>query len=128
MVDNIRNEFINILQNVSWMDDKTRVKAIKKAQIMVSHIGYPDELLDNNKIEEYYKNLEMKPDDLLLNTLQLNVFYINRKFNRLRQPINKTNWQTHTKPTTANAFYHSTEISICMLCIFIFQLYNNNCY
>lgn len=39
MVDDIRSAFIDVLNNVTWMDEKTRVEAIKKAKLLTSHIG-----------------------------------------------------------------------------------------
>jgi neprilysin len=33
-------------------------------------------------------------------------------FNRLRQPVNKTDWITHGRPAVVNAYYSSIENSI----------------
>lgn len=90
LVNYIREEFINVLHQVSWMDDKTRGEAIKKAKLITNHVGYPNELADNNKLEEFFKDLDMEPDNLLLNTLRLNVFSIDLRFNKLREAVNKT--------------------------------------
>lgn len=54
MVSDIRAEFEEILNEVDWMDEKTRANAIDKARSMSTHIAYPDELLDNRKLEEFY--------------------------------------------------------------------------
>lgn len=54
MVSDIRVEFEEILKNVDWMDEKTRINALEKAKSMSTHIAYPDELLDNRKLEEFY--------------------------------------------------------------------------
>lgn len=112
MVDNIRDEFINLLYDVSWMDEETREEAIKKAKALTTHIGYPNELADNKKLEEFFSDLEMEPDNLLLNTLRLTVFDNDYQFNRLRKPVNKTDWVTHSKPAVVNAVYSSLENSI----------------
>ncbi|CAG2104773.1 unnamed protein product [Medioppia subpectinata] len=58
MVEYIHREFLKILERVEWMDEKTRQKAKDKAHAITPYIGYPDELLDNEKIGELYKNLE----------------------------------------------------------------------
>lgn len=118
LVENIRDEFINILHEVSWMDEKTREEAIKKAKSLTTHIGYPNELADNNNLEEYYRDLEIEPDNLLLNTLRLTVFQTDRVFNKLRKPVNKTDWETHSKPSVVNAYYSSIENSIRTSIIF----------
>lgn len=40
MVEDIRSAFIGVLNNVTWMDEKTRIEAVKKAKHLSSHIGY----------------------------------------------------------------------------------------
>lgn len=54
MVADIRTEFQDILKSVDWMDDETKQNALDKAKSMATHIAYPDELLDDNKLEEFY--------------------------------------------------------------------------
>lgn len=57
MVSDIRAEFEEILKKVDWMDDATRANAIDKARSMSTHIAYPDELLDDRKLEEFYEGV-----------------------------------------------------------------------
>lgn len=57
MVGYIHREFLKILDNVEWMDEETRQKARDKAHAITPYIGYPDELLENDKIAELYKNV-----------------------------------------------------------------------
>lgn len=112
MVNNIRYQFENILKEVNWMDNETRKSALNKLHSMSTHIGYPDEIMDNSKIEEYYKDLEIDPDDYLKSVLHMNVFGTDYAFNKLRKPVNKTDWVTHARPAIVNAFYSSIENSI----------------
>lgn len=94
------------------MDEETRMNALNKAAAMVSHIAYPDELLDNKKLEEFYSRLDLSSDDYFGNVLNLTIFGTNFSFNRLRKPVNKTEWITHGRPAVVNAFYSSIENSI----------------
>lgn len=112
LVDNVRDEFLGLLNNVSWMDDKTREEATRKANAITEHIGYPNELADNNKLEEFFRDLEIAPDNLLLNTLRLSAFDDDYTFGQLRKAVNKTDWVTHSKPALVNALYSSLENSI----------------
>lgn len=96
------------------MDEETRAAAIEKAQSMTSHIAYPDELTDNNKLEEYYSGLELEPNTLLKNVLRIRIFKDNHIIHKLRKPVNKTDWETHTMPATVNAAYSPLENSIRM--------------
>lgn len=112
LVENVRGTFIDFLSMLPWMDGQTRTEATKKAKAIVTHIGYPNELADNNKLEEYYSNLEIDPDNLLLNTLRLTAFYFDRSLNKLREPVNKTDWEDHSIPSTVGAYYRPKENSI----------------
>lgn len=112
MVNGIRKEFENILREVTWMDEQTRQAALDKVHAMATHIGYPDEIMDNKKIENYYEKLEIDPDNYLLSVLNMNVFGTDYAFNKLRKPANKTDWVTHARPAIVNAFYSSIENSI----------------
>lgn len=128
MVENIREELINVLHEVTWMDENTRSEAIKKANALTAHIGYPNELADDNKLEEYYKKLEFESDNLLLNTLRLSKFVFDEKYSKLREPVNKTEWTQHSLVAVVNAFYSPLENSIrrlSLLKVFIFVQKSN---
>ncbi|GJQ69914.1 Nep2 [Trypoxylus dichotomus] len=112
MVADIRAEFKEILKKVDWMDDKTRQSALEKADAMATHIAYPDELLDNSKLEEFYHDLDLNSDQYLKSAINLTLFATRYSFRRLRQPVNKTDWITHGRPAIVNAFYSSIENSI----------------
>ncbi|XP_011866367.1 PREDICTED: membrane metallo-endopeptidase-like 1 isoform X1 [Vollenhovia emeryi] len=112
MVDDIRQEFIKILKKVDWMDEKTRANALEKAAGMASHIAYPNELLDDRKLEKFYEGLELSADDYVGSIFNLSMFGTNFSFGRLRQPVNKTEWISHARPAIVNAFYSSIENSI----------------
>ncbi|XP_075145617.1 M13 family metallopeptidase neprilysin 2 isoform X2 [Haematobia irritans] len=112
MVNNIRDVFKHILDTVSWMDDKTKAEAKRKLEHMVTHIGYPDEMLDNEKLAEYYRKLDIDADKYFESFLKMNVFGTDYSFNKLRLPVNKTDWIRHARPAVVNAFYSAIENSI----------------
>lgn len=112
MVENIRAAFIKMLHDVSWMDETTKQKAIVKARALVAHIGYPNELTNDTKIEEYYKDLEVTDHEYLMNAIRLNLFKTDYGFRQLHKPINKTDWLAHASPNVINAFYSAIENSI----------------
>jgi neprilysin len=92
MVENLRMAFENILQTVGWMDAITRERALNKLKAMVLYIGYPDELLDDKKLEEYNEGLEINTDSYLEFILQINKFKDDKLFAKLREPIKRTDW------------------------------------
>ncbi|XP_032593275.1 neprilysin-2 isoform X3 [Drosophila grimshawi] len=112
MVNDIRNVFSDILNEINWMDDKTKKEAQQKLYSMATHIGYPDEMLDNDKLAKYYEKLDIDPDRYFESFLKMNIFGTDYSFNKLRLPINKTDWVRHARPAVVNAFYSPLENSI----------------
>lgn len=102
----ILEEFIQTLEKVSWMDDESKVAAINKANLLSFDIGYPDELVDDNNLVEYFKGLELQPDELLNNFMRINKFLSYRKKCRLHKLVIHTDWeQRATRVTKVDAFY-----------------------
>ncbi|KAI5692897.1 hypothetical protein M8J75_003309 [Diaphorina citri] len=112
MVQLIREEMSKILSSVDWMDEVTRRAALDKAKFMTPYIAYPEELLINAKLEEYYSGLEVEPTNYLEAALNLSRFDTNYSISQLRKSVNKTDWKTHAYPTIVNAFYNPYENSI----------------
>lgn len=112
MIANIRYEFEDTLKETNWMDDATKKEALKKAKGLVSHIGYPNELTDNTKLEKYFEPLEIERDNWLGNVMRSRKFVVDFIYSRLREPRNKTDWLNHASPAVVNAYYNSLENSI----------------
>lgn len=112
MVTDIRQEFQKILKKVDWMDEETRKSALEKAESMSTHIAYPDELLNDKKLEEFYEKLEITEGDYVQSILNLTFFGLEYSFSRLRKPVNKSDWISHGRPAIVNAYYSSIENSI----------------
>lgn len=60
MVKYIKDQFKDVLRSIDWMDEETRKSALDKANTIVDHIAYPDELLDDKKISELYDKVVFK--------------------------------------------------------------------
>lgn len=112
MVIYIRAAFDNILHNIDWMDNTTRVRALEKAAAITPHIAYPPELLIAQKLTDLYDGLEISTGDLLENMRNLTVFGTNYSFKRLREKIDKKDWKNHGAAAVVNAFYSPLENSI----------------
>lgn len=112
MVNNIKKELQDILKTVPWMDKTTRKSALAKLEKMDTHIGYPDELMDDSKIINYYKSIKVDENKFLESILKINVFGYDKSYKKLHEPLNKTDWETHATTTVVNAFYSSNENSI----------------
>lgn len=112
MVNSIRKEFEGILGSITWMDEKTREAALVKAKSIVTHIGYPDELMDDKKLEEYYKDVRVNEKKFIESVLSIKVFENDLTYKKLRKAVNKTDWETHSKAAVVNAAYSPIENSI----------------
>lgn len=112
LVNTVHKELLTALNTASWMDEKTKVAAIAKANSMHFHIAHPNELVDNNKMNEYYNDLELQSNSLLDNLLRIRTFNNKNLIKQLRKPINKTDWETHSMILSVNAYYSHTENSI----------------
>ena len=55
MVDGLRTAFKELVEETEWMDSETQEKAKEKADLMLQFIGYPDWLMDNAQVDEYYR-------------------------------------------------------------------------
>ncbi|XP_057331036.1 neprilysin-2-like [Microplitis mediator] len=106
MVNNIENQLKLTLQTIDWMDNKTRKHALDKAEAIINHIAYNDGILDENKFEEIYKNLELRAKDSYLDTiLNMTLHAYKMNFGRHGIPIDKNSWEMYMNPTVVNAFY-----------------------
>lgn len=112
MVNAIKKEFEDILKSVPWMGEKTRDSALTKIKTMHTHIGHPDELMDDQKLTDFYKAVKVDDDKYLESILSIKRFDNDRDFNKLHLPVNKTDWIKHSKQAQVNAFYSSLENSI----------------
>ena len=112
VVENLRNEFIIMLDELTWMDSQTKTNALKKVSQMSAHIAYPQEILDSRLINEFYKGLTLDCQSYMENILTLQKFVFEYKVKQLRKPIDKKSWKTHGGAALVNAYYSSNENSI----------------
>lgn len=114
LASSIHKELIRMLKNTPWMDEKTRSAAIEKANAIGFNIAYPDELTDDNKLEEYYRELQLQPDSLLHSVLRVRNFLKNKKIQDFRAPIVKNDWRVIAKNVAeVDAFYYPSWNSVC---------------
>ena len=112
MVKRIKVEFEKILRTVPWMDETTREAALAKLKKMATHIGYPEELLDDKKLIEFYKGASVDENKYFETLLKLNVWGTDKAFKKLREPVSKTDWKDRADPAEVNAYYDAIENSI----------------
>ncbi|CAL1540751.1 unnamed protein product [Lymnaea stagnalis] len=104
MIHNIREAFNELLEENEWMDTKTKEFAKEKANAMNERIGYPDFIADPVQLDARYEGLQVIEDNHFQNLLNLLMFDSQRKISRLRQPVDRVNWEQD--PVVVNAFYN----------------------
>ena len=77
------------------MDNATKMNALEKVDMMSSHVGYPDELLNETKVNEYYQDLELTGENYLESSLNLTLFATLKKYSLLQLPVDKDDWTFH---------------------------------
>ncbi|XP_022344016.2 neprilysin-like [Crassostrea virginica] len=110
MIHDIRAAFYDLLEEVTWLDQKTRTVAIEKADEMAEKIGYPPFILNDTALDESYNAVNYSSDTYFENVLDniRSISWSNSK--KLREPVDKTKWST--TPVVVNAFYSSTKNQI----------------
>jgi len=97
MVDYLILAYEESIQNLDWMSDETKTKALEKLSKFMPKIGYPDEWRD-------YSALLISDDDLVGNIQRARVFSHYREIDKLGKPLDRNEW--FMPPQTVNAYYN----------------------
>uniref|UniRef100_A0A452RGU3 Neprilysin n=1 Tax=Ursus americanus TaxID=9643 RepID=A0A452RGU3_URSAM len=90
LIAQIREVFIQTLDDLTWMDAETKKKAEEKALAIKERIGYPDDIISNdNKLNNEYLELNYKEDEYFENIIQNLQFSQNKQLKKLREKVDK---------------------------------------
>uniref|UniRef100_A0A672YXN5 Neprilysin n=1 Tax=Sphaeramia orbicularis TaxID=375764 RepID=A0A672YXN5_9TELE len=110
MIKDIREVFISNLDDLAWMDAETKKAAEEKARAIRERIGYSDNIMDDEYLNNEYKDLSYSAEEYFENILQ-NLEYVQKKrLRKLRVKVNKEEWVTGA--AVVNAFYSSSKNQI----------------
>jgi putative endopeptidase len=105
LVKNLQTSLGERIQNLEWMGDSTKVKALEKLATFHVKIGYPDKWRD-------YSSLEIDKDKSYFeNITAANRFEYDYMVSKFNQPVDKDEWLMN--PQTVNAYYNPTTNEIC---------------
>ncbi|VDK18509.1 unnamed protein product [Anisakis simplex] len=111
MIRDLHEAFREMVTHNDWMDEQTRKIAIEKSRAMQSLIGYPDFVLSDEKLDDFYKLLKFEPGDTYAAMVQKTTKWKqDRAFRRLIEPVDKSDFGISS--STVNAFYSSLKNSI----------------
>ncbi|VDM67040.1 unnamed protein product [Strongylus vulgaris] len=71
MIMDLKRSMERLLQEADWMDDTTRLAALKKLERMGHKIGFPDTLLNESAVLAPYEGVQMSSNRYFDNALQL---------------------------------------------------------
>ena len=97
VVERVRIALKERLEEVKWMSDATRERAMLKMAKFSVKIGFPDKWID-------FSTLEVVRGDHFGNQLRANTFEHNRMLAYMNAPTDRSRW--YMTPQTINAYYH----------------------
>ena len=104
LVKNLQDALGERIQNLEWMGDSTKAKALEKLAAFHVKIGYPDKWKD-------YSTLEIKDDSFWANIERAICWSSDESMAKAGKPVGKEEW--HMTPQTVNAYYNPTTNEIC---------------
>ena len=103
LVNNLETTYAERIQQLDWMSDSTKQKALVKLHAIVKKIGYPDKWKD-------YSTVNIVRDDIVANIRQTANYEYKRSLNKIGKPVDRTEW--FMTPPTIDAYYDPTQNNI----------------
>ncbi len=105
LVEAIRDAYAVRIQNLDWMSDTTKAKALDKLQRMTKKVGYPDKWKD-------YSKLVVGTNSYCENMMNASVWSFNDMTSKFGKPVDRTEWDM--TPQTYNAYYNPSNNEIVL--------------
>ena len=96
LVNNLRAAYKTRIENLPWMSDATKQKALQKWATFVPKIGYPDKWRD-------WSGLDLTPDNYYANVQAAEKFNYDYRVAKIGKPVDRDEWGM--TPQTVNAYY-----------------------
>jgi len=96
LVNNLRDALKARIENLAWMSDATKKKALEKWAAFNTKIGYPDKWRD-------WTGLATSRDSLYGNVAAASAFNYRWNLDKIGKPVDKAEWGM--TPQTINAYY-----------------------
>jgi putative endopeptidase len=97
MLNNLSTVYQKRIENLDWMSQETKTKALKKLSTFMRKIGYPDKWKDDSKLvinrKSYWDNIAVTSKYEYLEMMD-----------KINKPVDRTEWGM--TPPTVNAYYN----------------------
>ncbi|MET0580884.1 MAG: M13-type metalloendopeptidase [Pseudoxanthomonas sp.] len=103
LVGNLRTALKARIENLNWMSDETKKKAIAKWDTFTPKIGFPDKWRE-------WTGLSTSRDSYIGNVIAATEFNYKWNLSKIGKPVDKTEWGM--SPQTVNAYYNPQQNEI----------------
>lgn len=105
LVEEIVKSYRNHIQQLDWMSDSTKEKALIKLNAITKKVGYPDKWKD-------YSRMQINRDSYCGNIIASNSWHFRYEADKLNKPVDRTEWSM--TPQTYNAYYNPSNNEIVL--------------
>ncbi|KAF9958332.1 hypothetical protein BGZ72_000537 [Mortierella alpina] len=106
MVDSIRKAFRKSIEEAAWLDESTRIGAIKKLDKVVAIIGYDPKFHSSLSLQNQYSNYVVKENDYFGNRLRYKTWSSDDLFRKINSVVHRE--ETVRAPLTT-PFYNTLQ-------------------
>ncbi|PIK51279.1 putative endothelin-converting enzyme 1, partial [Apostichopus japonicus] len=110
MVEKVRSAFKRNLPDLDWMDEETRTAAKQKANAILDLIGFPNFILDEEKLDKFYEEVDINATAYFRNSVEVLRFMYQSQVEGLRKATDRGVWEMN--PATVNAYYQPIKNEI----------------
>ncbi len=99
----IKSVYAERIKNLDWMTEATKQKALRKLDVMIMKVGYPDHWKDLG-------SLEVNRSSYVQNVINTNKWFTAYEISKYGKPVDRTEWDM--EPQTYNAYYNPSNNEI----------------
>ncbi|XP_050412358.1 endothelin-converting enzyme 1 [Patella vulgata] len=112
IVDYLKTSLVERVMNITWMEESTKQDAKRKLQTSLYKLGYPDNIMDTNKLDMIYDPLTIVSGDYFTNILNFNTFFKHDWNMRLSHDTDKSRWNYKTYDIAAEYYNPWSELIV----------------
>jgi putative endopeptidase len=105
LVEQIVVSYREHIQQLDWMTDSTKAKAIRKLNSITRKVGYPLKWKD-------YSKMNISRESFCKNVIESNKWRFSFEANKLNKPVDRSEWSM--TPQTYNAYYNPSNNEIVL--------------
>ncbi|KAJ8664528.1 hypothetical protein QAD02_006190, partial [Eretmocerus hayati] len=110
----ITDQLLHLIKKNTWIDDTTKISIWDKLSKLKSLIAYPDILLDNSELDQFYKNWEINTQSFLKTQLNMNKIR-EANFYKYMKNLSKSYWHDEVVDVTTAIPYFDQISQILIL-------------